>query len=93
MSLIWSGAAGIPLSVTTLKTLAAARTGVAVDAVYPQQLTALMWAAGQGQVEATKLLLARGARTDLRDDRGLTAREIAAQAGHSAVVAVLDAAR
>jgi len=48
-----------------------------------------MWAAGQGQLDAVKLLLARGARRDLRDDRGLTAAEIARGAGQSAVVAAL----
>jgi ankyrin repeat protein len=49
-----------------------------------------MWAAGQGQAEAVKLLLARGARTDQRDDRGLTALEIARQAQQAPVVALLD---
>ena len=64
-------------------------SGIDIDAAYEHQLTALMWAAGQGQVEAVKLLLARGARRDLRDDRGLTAAEIARQVGQNAVVAAL----
>ena len=50
-----------------------------------------MWAAGQGQVEAAKLLLARGANRLLRDDRGLPALEMARQGGHVAVVALLEA--
>jgi ankyrin repeat protein len=48
-----------------------------------------MWAAGQGKLDATRLLLARGARPDLRDDRGLTAADIARQAGQGAVAAAL----
>ena len=64
--------------------------GVPVDAAYEHQLTALMWAAGQGSVVTTQLLLARGARTELRDDRGLTAADIARQAGLAPVLAVLD---
>ena len=54
------------------------------------QQTPLMWAAGQGQEATVRLLLARGAKTDLRDDRGLTAYDIAAQSGQSAVAALLQ---
>ena len=50
-----------------------------------------MWAAGQGHVDTVKLLLSRGARPELRDDRGLTALDIARQAGQLAVVEVLPA--
>jgi ankyrin repeat protein len=35
--------------------------------------------------EAVRLLLARGAKRDLRDDRGLTAAEIARQTNHADV--------
>jgi ankyrin repeat protein len=63
--------------------------GIDVNARYEHDLTALMWAAGQGQVEATQLLLARGARTDAKDDRGMTALDIARQAGHAIVVQAL----
>jgi uncharacterized protein len=38
-----------------------------------------------------QLLLARGARADLRDDRGLTAAEIARQAGHEPIARALVA--
>ena len=44
-----------------------------------------MWAAGQGQADAVRLLLERGAKRDLRDDRGLTAAEIARQTNHDDV--------
>ena len=37
--------------------------GIAVDTPYANRLTALMWAAGHGQADTVKLLLARGART------------------------------
>jgi ankyrin repeat protein len=56
--------------------------GIDVNAAYEHRLTALMWAAGQGQVDAVRLLLERGAQRDLRDDRGLTAAEIARQTNH-----------
>ena len=65
--------------------------GVAVDAVYENKLTALMWAAGQGQADAVKLLLSRGADRGLKDDRGLTALEMARQGGHGAVAGLLQA--
>jgi len=61
----------------------------AVDALYAHNLTALMWAAGQGQAETVKLLLGRGARTDLTDDRGFTATRVAQDGGHASVVALL----
>jgi len=38
-----------------------------------------------------QLLLARGARTDLRDDRGLSALDIARQQSHADVAALLQA--
>ena len=36
-----------------------------------------MWAAGYGRVDTMRALLDAGARTELTDDRGLTARDIA----------------
>ena len=44
-------------------------SGVDVNAVYEHALTSLMWAAGEGQTDAVKVLNAHGARLDLRDDR------------------------
>jgi len=49
-----------------------------------------MWAAGQGHTEVVRLLLARGARADLRDDRGLTAAAIARAAGHADAATVIE---
>ena len=48
-----------------------------------------MWAAGYGKTETVELLLARGADRSLKDDRGKTAEEIAAGAGHPDVAAIL----
>jgi len=63
--------------------------GVAVDGVYANRLTALMWAAGQGHADVVRLLLARGADPSLRDDRGLSAAEIARDAGKTATADLL----
>nr|MBA3477508.1 hypothetical protein [Lautropia sp.] len=52
---------------------------------YEHKLTLLMWAAGQGHSGAIRLLLDRDARTDLLDDRGMTASDIARGAGHGDV--------
>jgi ankyrin repeat protein len=87
-------AAGADVNLASLEgvtpLMAAAFGGhAAIAAAYEQRLTALMWAAGQGQGEAVKLLLARGAKTDLRDDRGLTAAQIAQQAGHAQIAQAL----
>jgi hypothetical protein len=52
-----------------------------------------MWAAGQGHAEVVRLLLQRGARSDLRDDRGFSAIDIARQQAHAEVVALLQPPR
>ena len=51
--------------------------GVDPNAVYEHELTALMWAAGGGHTETVRVLLDAGAKTELKDDRGKTAAEIA----------------
>jgi ankyrin repeat protein len=48
-----------------------------------------MWAAGQGHADTVALLLARGADAARRDDRGLSAADIARQAGHVELAARL----
>ena len=70
--------------------------GIDVNKTYGNDLTALMWAAGHSNdvppVDAMKtvgLLIERGARLDLKDNRGKTARMIAADMGHEAVLKVL----
>ena len=68
-------------------------TGVDVNARYDNDLTALMWAAGFGQDEAVKLLLARGAERDARDNRGKTALAIAEDEGRQTTAALLRAGR
>jgi len=65
--------------------------GVDVNTVYANGLTALMWAAGYDKVDTVRLLLSRGARPELRDNRGLSAREIADQAGAKTVAGLLSA--
>ncbi len=66
-------------------------SGVSVDAAPVDGLTPLMWAAGQGHRETVALLLSRGANRDLKDDRKLTALDIARAQKQVAVAAVLAA--
>ena len=73
--------------------------GVDPNARYRADLTALMWAAGhpdntaaEAALLTVKLLLSRGAKVDLVDDRGRDALMIAAGLGHGAIAqALLDA--
>ncbi len=64
--------------------------GVDANATYANQLTALMWAAGYGRDEVVKVLLAAGARTEPRDDRGKTAADIAREGGFAATLSLLE---
>jgi ankyrin repeat protein len=73
-------------------------TGIDVNRRYAHGLTALMWAAGYADgagIEDIKqviaLLIARGAALDARDDRGLTAHEIARDLGHREIADYLAA--
>jgi ankyrin repeat protein len=73
--------------------------GVDVNARYGGQLTALMWAAGfpdltptDAAVATVKLLLARGAKPDLADDRGRSALMIASALNRFETARVLLAA-
>jgi ankyrin repeat protein len=49
-----------------------------------------MWAAGYGHSDTVRALLAEGARTDLRDDRGKTALDIARDGNFSETVRLLE---
>lgn len=73
-------------------------SGVDPNKRYGNDLTALMWAAGyaeeagtQDMDEIIKLLIARGAHLDDRDNRGRTALMIAAAVGHTAAAELLIA--
>ena len=72
------------------------KAGVDVNAVYANNLTVLMWAAGfsddvpeDDAVKLVTLLLDKGAKPDLQDDRGYTALMAAAELGHTGVVKLL----
>ena len=52
-----------------------------------------MWAAGFGKTAAVKVLLDAGARTDLRDNRGLTALDMAREGKHDETAKILASAR
>lgn len=93
-AMVYAAAKGFSDSVRLL--LAA---GVAPDARYGNDLTALMWAAGHANdvpvgdgVATVSVLLDHDATVDLQDNRGRTALMIAAQMGHAEVVERLIAA-
>jgi ankyrin repeat protein len=50
-----------------------------------------MWAAGYDRADTVKLLLARGADESLKDNRGMTAKDIAAQTKSNQVANLLSA--
>jgi hypothetical protein len=66
--------------------------GAQIDAPSPNRSTALMMAARYGASESVELLLARGADTRLRNDRGLTAADFARSAGRDALAERMAAA-
>jgi ankyrin repeat protein len=66
------------------------QAGAPVDQTPVDALTPLMWAAGQGHAETVKLLLAKGANKLLKDERGLTATDMAKEAKHAPVVDLLE---
>ena len=53
-------------------------------------LTQLMWAAGQGHAETARFLVPKGANKSLKEKLELTALEIAKQAGHAQIAAILQ---
>jgi ankyrin repeat protein len=72
--------------------------GVDLNRGYAHGLTALMWAAGYADgagiddiKQMLALLIARGAALDARDDRGLSAQEIARDLGHKEIADYLAA--
>ncbi len=65
--------------------------GAALDAAAPNRSTPLMMAARYGASESVEILLARGADTRPRNDRGLAAADFARGAGRDALADRLDA--
>lgn len=70
--------------------------GLDVNAAYAHGLTVLAWAAGHADdvpdadaAALVRLLLQRGARADLVDDRGQTPSQIATDMGHASVLEAL----
>jgi uncharacterized protein len=59
--------------------------GARIDAPSPNRSTPLMMAARYGASESVDLLLARGADTRVRNDRGLSAADFARSAGRDAM--------
>jgi len=90
-AMVYAAARGFSRIVTTLLD-----SGIDANKTYGNNLTALMWAAGHSNdvppmdaVKTIKLLIRRGARLDLKDNRGKTAQMIAADMGHHDVLKVL----
>ncbi|KAL3921826.1 MAG: hypothetical protein SGPRY_004769 [Prymnesium sp.] len=52
--------------------------------------TALMWAAGEGHVEASQVLIEHGAKISCKDANGRTALEVARRQGHTLLVEMLS---
>ncbi len=63
--------------------------GVDANAIYHNDLTALMWAAGNGKTDTVKALLDAGAKPGMKDNRGKTALDMARDGRHAEVVALL----
>jgi ankyrin repeat protein len=64
--------------------------GAHIDAVSPNRTTPLMMAARHGPEESLDLLIARGADSRLRNDKGLNAADLARQVGRESLAARLD---
>jgi hypothetical protein len=72
--------------------LEADAAGTTLDAQNCFGNTALVWASDNGHEGAVRLLLARGARQELRNENGDTALHLAATKGHAGIVEQLCAA-
>ena len=64
--------------------------GVAVNAPLDNDLTLLMWSSSYGHEPMVRYLLGQGAEKQAKDNRGLTALELARGAGHALVIAALE---
>ncbi|KAL5495278.1 hypothetical protein ACEPAI_741 [Sanghuangporus weigelae] len=63
--------------------------GIDVNAIDEYGFTALHLACDRGNVESVKVLLRKGADASLKDSDGLSALELAEEAGHEYIVALL----
>ena len=63
---------------------------VDVNALLKHDTTVLMWAAGYGQLGTVKALIERGADPSAKDDRGMTAGDVARKQGLKEVADYLD---
>ena len=64
--------------------------GADVDAVADDGMTALMWAANNGDLKTTRLLVDGGASKTVKNKSGKTARQIAQDLNHDDVAEVLQ---
>lgn len=60
------------------------------DVVEPEKTTSLMVAASEGYEEMAKMLLDRGANTELVDREGRNAKAMADRSGHDSIVQFLE---
>jgi ankyrin repeat protein len=67
--------------------------GVDPNAIYKNDLTALMWAAGFGRTATVKALLTAGAKPQLKDNRGKTAADMAREGHFDETAAVLEVSK
>jgi hypothetical protein len=65
--------------------------GIDVNRRYANDLTVLMWAAGYGRDDVVAVLLAAGADSSLKDNRGKTAADIAREGQYASTLAHLSA--
>ena len=64
--------------------------GADVDGVTSEGVTPLMCAAAFGEMESVRLLLARGADPNRRDDKSFSAADCASEKGNDEIAAFLD---
>ena len=64
------------------------RAGTQVSVSLENDLTLLMWAAAYGHQDSVRMLLSAGADRSMKDKRGKTASEMAAEGGHTSVLAI-----
>ena len=68
-----------------------ATSGITVNTVYPNGLTALMWAGASGHLATVQALLDQGADVNMVDNRGKTALQMADENSQLDVVKLLKA--